>query len=157
MVNKIYSPPQSDTHEALASQGSPKLAQHWTLLLLAPDHFFNENNLSFPIHSQTPQRVETMGHSFGRLQSVGAEMNLIAQGLGKISERWAGKCFGSGFFVPFFAQSCMAILVEAPYKAMRYLTGDLRQLICAGLGAYIMSPGIRKPMMRSIPGKRSLM
>lgn len=28
-------------------------------------------------------------HSFGRLQSTGAEMNLIAQGLGKISERWA--------------------------------------------------------------------
>lgn len=56
--------------------------------MLAPDHFFNENNLSFPIYSQTPQKVETLGHSFGRLHSVGAEMNLIAQGLGKISERW---------------------------------------------------------------------
>lgn len=58
-------------------------------MLLAPDHFFNENNLSFPLHSQTPQRVETLSHPFGRLYSLGAEMNLIAQGLGKISERWA--------------------------------------------------------------------
>ena len=62
---------------------------HWTLLLLAPDHFFNENNLSFPLRSQTPQKVETLSHSFGRLHSLGAEMNLIAQGLAKISERWA--------------------------------------------------------------------
>ena len=100
MINKLYSPPQSDTPEAHAPPGSQNLVRHWTLLLLAPDHFFNENNLSFPIHSQTPQRVETMSHSFGRLHSVGAEMNLIAQGLGKISERWAGRCLRSSF-LPF--------------------------------------------------------
>ena len=98
MVNKLYSPRQLDTPEVLAPSESPNLIQHWTLLLLAPDHFFNENNLSFPIHSQTPQRVETMSHSFGRLHSVGAEMNLIAQGLGKISERWAGRCFWRNLF-----------------------------------------------------------
>ena len=57
--------------------------------MLAPDHFFNENNFSFPIYSQTPQKVETLGHSFGRLHSLGAEINLIAQGLAKISDRWA--------------------------------------------------------------------
>ena len=68
---------------------SRSLIPHWTLLLLAPDHFFNENNLSFPLRSQTPQKVETLSHSFGRLHSLGAEMNLIAQGLAKISERWA--------------------------------------------------------------------
>ena len=56
--------------------------------MLAPDHFFNENNVSFPTYSQTPQKVETLGHSFGRLSSIGAELNLIAQGLHKISERW---------------------------------------------------------------------
>ena len=100
MINKLYSPPQSDIPGALAPPGSHNLVQHWTLLLLAPDHFFNENNLSFPTYSQTPQRVETMSHSFGRLHSVGAEMNLIAQGLGKISERWAGRCLRSSF-LPF--------------------------------------------------------
>ena len=68
---------------------SRSLIPHWTLLLLAPDHFFNENNLSFPLRSQTPQKVETLSHLFGRLHSLGAEMNLIAQGLAKISERWA--------------------------------------------------------------------
>lgn len=86
---KLYGPPQSEAPEAFADPGSRSLIQHWTLLLLAPDHFFNENNLSFPIHSQTPQRVETLSHPFGRLHSLGAEMNLIAQGLEKISERWA--------------------------------------------------------------------
>ena len=75
--------------ETFASPISRTLVPHWTLLLLAPDHFFNENNLSFPLRSETPQKVETLTHSFGRLHSLGAEMNLIAQGLGKISERWA--------------------------------------------------------------------
>lgn len=122
MVNKLYSPPRSDISEAVASPGFPNLVRHWTLLLLAPDHFFNENNLSFPIHSQTPQRVETMSHSFGRLHSVGAEMNLITQGLGRISERWAGRCFWSIFVLSrtfFILWSRVAILGKALYKAMR--------------------------------------
>ena len=75
--------------EVPAAPENQSLIRHWTLLVLAPDQFFNENNLSFPILSSTPQKVETLGHSFGRLHSVGAEMNLIAQGLTKISERWA--------------------------------------------------------------------
>lgn len=85
---QLYSAPM-DTLDALADPGSRSMFRHWTLLVLAPDHFFNENNLSFPTYSQTPQKVETLGHSFGRLHSVGAEMNLIAQGLGKIGDRWA--------------------------------------------------------------------
>lgn len=86
---QLYSAFQVDELDAFADPGFRSMYRHWTLLVLAPDHFFNENNLSFPTYSQTPQKVETLGHSFGRLYSVGAEMNLIAQGLGKISERWA--------------------------------------------------------------------
>lgn len=86
---QLYSALQTDTLDALADLEFRSMARHWTLLVLAPDHFFNENNLSFPIYSQAPQKVETLGHSFGKLHSIGAEMNLIAQGLGKISERWA--------------------------------------------------------------------
>ena len=88
-IKQLYNPPQAEISEFAAGAESRSLIRHWTLLVLAPDHFFNENNLSFPIHSQTPQKVERLKHSFGRLHSLGAETNLIAQGLGKISERWA--------------------------------------------------------------------
>lgn len=91
----LYNAPQSDIPMSFVNPAVPGMIRHWTLLVLAPDHFFNENNLSFPIYSQTPQKVETLSHSFGRLHSLGAEMNLIAQGLRKISERWDD--FGSFF------------------------------------------------------------
>ena len=85
---KLYSPPALEIHESHAGPEAQSLLPHWTMLVLAPDHFFNQNNLSFPMLSQTPEKVETTSHTFGRLHHLGAEMNLIAQGLEKIRERW---------------------------------------------------------------------
>lgn len=71
------------------------LRRHWTLLLLAPDYFFEENNTSFPMKALPPGTAQSLGHCLGRLTQQGAEMNLISQGLERISERWAA-------FQPFF-------------------------------------------------------
>ena len=65
------------------------LTRHWTMLLLAPDFFFDENNTSFPMTALPPGRAQALGHCLGRLTQKGAEMNLIGQGLERISERWA--------------------------------------------------------------------
>lgn len=65
------------------------LTRHWTILLLAPDLFFDENNTSFPMADLPPGRAQALGHCLGRLTQPGAEMNLIGQGLERISERWA--------------------------------------------------------------------
>lgn len=62
---------------------------HWTILLLAPDNFFNENNSSFPMKYLDPGRAQELGHCLGKLTRLGAEMNLIGQGLERISERWS--------------------------------------------------------------------
>ncbi|KAL8828365.1 MAG: hypothetical protein Q9170_006633 [Blastenia crenularia] len=62
---------------------------HWTMLVLAPSGFFDENNTSFPTKSLPRGRAQALGHCLGRLTRAGAEMNLIAQGLARISERWA--------------------------------------------------------------------
>lgn len=62
---------------------------NWTMLVLAPNHFFNEHNKSFPTKDLAPERVQSLGHCLGRLTQQGAEMNLIGQGLERISERWA--------------------------------------------------------------------
>ena len=59
------------------------------MLVLAPNHFFNENNTSFPTKDLPPERAQSLGHCLGRLTRQGAEMNLIGQGLERISERWA--------------------------------------------------------------------
>lgn len=62
---------------------------HWTMLVLAPTGFFDEHNSSFPTASLPKGRAQALGHCLGRLTRAGAELNLIAQGLAKISERWA--------------------------------------------------------------------
>ncbi|MCJ1470220.1 hypothetical protein MMC07_008865 [Pseudocyphellaria aurata] len=81
----------------IESEGSDmgSLRRHWTLLLLAPDYFFEENNTSFPMKALPPGTAQSLGHCLGRLTQQGAEMNLISQGLERISERWAA-------FQPFF-------------------------------------------------------
>ncbi|KAL8992176.1 MAG: hypothetical protein Q9188_007647, partial [Gyalolechia gomerana] len=62
---------------------------HWTMLVLAPGGFFDEHNTSFPTKSLPRGRSQALGHCLGRLSRAGAEMNFIAQGLARISERWA--------------------------------------------------------------------
>ncbi|KAI4184358.1 MAG: hypothetical protein L6R41_004793 [Letrouitia leprolyta] len=62
---------------------------HWTMLVLAPSGFFDEHNTSFPTKSLPKGRAQALGHCLGRLTRAGAEMNLIAHGLARISERWA--------------------------------------------------------------------
>ncbi|KAL8860853.1 MAG: hypothetical protein Q9178_002883 [Gyalolechia marmorata] len=62
---------------------------HWTMLVLAPGGFFDEHNTSFPMKSIPKGRAQALGHCLGRLTRAGAELNLIVQGLARISERWA--------------------------------------------------------------------
>lgn len=57
--------------------------------MLAPDYFYDENNTSFPMAAMDIGRVKALGHCLGRLGQLGAEMNLIGQGLERISGRWA--------------------------------------------------------------------
>lgn len=66
-----------------------RLTRHWTILLLAPDYFYDENNTSFPMAALDAGRVQALGHCLGKLTREGAEMNLIANGLERISARWA--------------------------------------------------------------------
>ena len=63
--------------------------RHWTLLVLAPDHFFDEENTSFPMNSTSLGRERAIGYLLGRLGQLGAEVHLIGQGLERITERWA--------------------------------------------------------------------
>ncbi|MCJ1355028.1 MAG: hypothetical protein MMC33_005019 [Icmadophila ericetorum] len=63
--------------------------RHWTILLLAPSYFFDENNTSFPMGDLSAGRKQALGHCLGRLTKLGAEMNLIGHGLQRISERWS--------------------------------------------------------------------
>lgn len=62
---------------------------YWTMLVLAPGGFFDEHNSSFPTVALPKGRAQALGHCLGRLTRAGAELNLIAQGLARISERWA--------------------------------------------------------------------
>ena len=57
--------------------------------MMAPDYFFDENNTSFPMVPLDAGRVQALGHCLGKLTREGAEMNLIAHGLERISSRWA--------------------------------------------------------------------
>lgn len=63
--------------------------EKWTMLVLAPNHFFNEHNTAFPMKEIPPERAQSLGHRLGRLTQLGAEMSLIGQGLERIGERWA--------------------------------------------------------------------
>ena len=55
------------------------------MLVLAPDYFYDENNTSFPMVSLDGGRAQALGHCLGKLTQEGAEMNLIAHGLERIS------------------------------------------------------------------------
>ncbi|MCJ1390302.1 hypothetical protein MMC18_003160 [Xylographa bjoerkii] len=61
---------------------------HWTILVLCPGHFFDQSNTSFPMATISAEDKHISGHFIGRLTKLGAEMNLIGQGLQRISDRW---------------------------------------------------------------------
>ena len=63
-------------------------ARHWTIVLLCPNLFFDENNTCFPTKVLSEGTKQTLGHTLGKLSKMGAEMNIIAHGLERISDRW---------------------------------------------------------------------
>lgn len=63
--------------------------RYWTLLVLAPDNFFNDKNTSFPMGASSLGKAQALGYSLSRLTQPGAELNLIGQGLERIADRWA--------------------------------------------------------------------
>lgn len=87
-LGQIYSPVSVETvqqpEHALRNRD-----RFWTLLVLAPDHFFNDKNTSFPMSASSPGKAQALGYSLGRLTQPGAELNLIGQGLERIADRWA--------------------------------------------------------------------
>ena len=66
----------------------PSLRRHWTIVLLCPSLFFDENNTCFPTKALSEGTKQNLGHTLGKLTKVGAEMNIIGQGLERISDRW---------------------------------------------------------------------
>ncbi|CAF9941909.1 MAG: hypothetical protein ALECFALPRED_009380 [Alectoria fallacina] len=84
----IYSPVSVDTLQHTENV-LMDTNRHWTLLVLAPDRFFNDKNTSFPMSASSPGRAQALGYSLGRLTQPGAELNLIGQGLERIADRWA--------------------------------------------------------------------
>ena len=64
-------------------------SKFWTILILSPSGFFDERIRSFPVQEMGFGQSQALGHCFGRLSRLGAEMNLIGNGLERISERWA--------------------------------------------------------------------
>ncbi len=85
---QIYSPVSVDTLQH--PERDPKnVNRYWTLLVLAPDRFFNDKNTSFPMGASSPGRAQALGYTLGRLTQPGAELNLIGQGLERIADRWA--------------------------------------------------------------------
>ena len=61
----------------------------WTLLVLAPDGFFDEKNTSFPMNASSLGRAQALGYPLARLNQPGAELHLVGQGLERITARWA--------------------------------------------------------------------
>ena len=55
--------------------------------MLAPDHFYNDKNTSFPMGASSPGRTQALGYALGRLTQPGAELHLIGQGLERIADR----------------------------------------------------------------------
>lgn len=84
----IYTPVSTDVVEAPGRNFS-KVNRHWTLLVLAPDYFFNDKNTSFPMSASSPGRAEALGYTLGKLTEPGAELHLIGLGLERITQRWA--------------------------------------------------------------------
>lgn len=58
------------------------------MLVLSPSHFFDQSNTSFPMSDISPLDKPISGHFVGRLTKLGAEINMIGQGLQRISDRW---------------------------------------------------------------------
>ena len=87
MYIQLYCPVEQNFGAERMSQD--EIEDHWTMLVLAPCKFFDENNASFPTRALAPGRAQALGHSLGKLSRLGAELNLIGQGLERISERWA--------------------------------------------------------------------
>ncbi|KAL8665373.1 MAG: hypothetical protein Q9202_002266 [Teloschistes flavicans] len=84
----LYCPPNLD--EDGDFERNYEMAKfNWTMLILAPGGFFDENNTSFPMQALPKGRAQALGHCLGRLTRAGAELNLIGQGMARISEKWA--------------------------------------------------------------------
>ncbi|KAL8687234.1 MAG: hypothetical protein Q9218_006536 [Villophora microphyllina] len=84
----LYCPPTLDD-DGEFDHNYELAKSYWTMLVLAPGGFFDEHNTSFPMQALPRGRAQALGHCLGRLTRAGAELNLIAQGLARISERWA--------------------------------------------------------------------
>lgn len=84
----IYTPISIDALGSARLESS-KMSRYWTLLVLAPDYFFDDKNASFPLIASSSTRAETLGYTLGKLTQLGAELHLIGQGLEKITQRWA--------------------------------------------------------------------
>ncbi|KAG8528932.1 uncharacterized protein KY384_006621 [Bacidia gigantensis] len=82
----LYSP-----LSAFETSNNSRLGEHsrfWTILILSPSGFFKDGSRAFPTQELGVGQSQALGHCFGRLSRVGAEMNLIGHGLERISERW---------------------------------------------------------------------
>ncbi|KAI4201119.1 MAG: hypothetical protein LQ350_003433 [Teloschistes chrysophthalmus] len=84
----LYCPPNLD-EDGDFERNYEMAKPHWTMLVLAPGGFFDEDNTSFPTQPLSKGRAQALGHCLGRLTRAGAELNLIGQGLARISEKWA--------------------------------------------------------------------
>jgi len=88
MLFKFYSLSSANLSEDLDVDVRKSIG-HWTILVLCPSHFFDESNTSFPMAKISTHEKHVLSHALGRLTKLGAEMHLIAQGLQRISQRWA--------------------------------------------------------------------
>ena len=84
----IYTPVSTEVLSSVRPDFS-RINRHWTLLILAPDYFFDDKNTSFPMAPSSLGRAKALGYTLGKLTEPGAEMHLIGQGLEKITQRWA--------------------------------------------------------------------
>lgn len=84
----VYIPISVDAVD-IAQRELFKINRYWTILVLAPDYFFDDKNTSFPMTASSPGRAEALGYTLGKVNQLGAELHLIGQGLEKITQRWA--------------------------------------------------------------------
>ena len=83
----IYRPVLTDTMDVGTSDLGTN--QHWTLLVLSPNSFFDDKQTSFPMSASSPGRAQALGFTLGKLTQLGAEVHLIGLGLERITARWA--------------------------------------------------------------------
>ena len=84
----VYSRVPKEDRTYYRSFPSQHSAHHWTIVILCPNLFFDENNTCFPTKALSEGTKQTLGHTLGKLSKIGAEMNIIAHGLERISDRW---------------------------------------------------------------------